>query len=322
MTDRDISLRDAWAALAIGHPVSGKVHRVASAHATPHYAAVDEQGRRVLLVPSEGKAGHLPGPFPVLHLEYRGWHLDGASRLVLSLRCEDKLFWDQFELLCRDILAGEAGADPAAHALSVIHRWRRMLSVVQTDRLSLQQRMGLMAELGLLREIAKESPTTALATWEGPRRMPHDFRREDRAIEVKAVGDGAECIHVHGLTQMEAPVNGTLDLLVAAVVEDPGGQSLHDVVQDLVDLGMDEDDLKDVLLQVAWSERDQRHTMTITKWMTVRVEGSVPRLTSSQLAAGELPSGVSTLVYTIDLESLSEHQDARSVTEVAREFTS
>ena len=131
----------------------------------------------MLLIPTGGPQPALPGPFPVVHLGYQGWRLAGVATRTLVLRCEDMLFWDEFARLCDDILTDiDEAADPAQHALAVIQKWRRMLSTGSHDRLNQQQRVGLFAELALMKLAASIDPARALAGWDGPDRMTHDFR--------------------------------------------------------------------------------------------------------------------------------------------------
>lgn len=317
MTDRYSECGAAWSELSAGASPSREVRRLGSGSAHAAYAAVDPEGKRMLLVPTTGAQPALPGPFSVVHLGYAGWHLEGSRVRALVVRCEDKLFWDEFSRLCDDILSDmDEDTDPAQHALAVIQKWRRMLSVGARDRLGAQQRIGLYAELSLLKVSAAVDPERALSSWDGPDRMVHDFRFADHAVEVKAIGEDSADIHVHGLEQLQAPPAGSLDLMVATVVEDTDGDSIHDLKNDLLDLGVDEEGLLDSLVAAGWTPLDQPHRYRIIEWFDVPVTDAVPKLTPAELAAGTLPAGVGRVTYTIAIPTLRVHASQNSPEQV------
>ncbi|MCV7652092.1 PD-(D/E)XK motif protein [Micrococcus luteus] len=298
-----------------------EVRRLGSGGPHAVYAAVDPEGRPMLLVPTTGAQPALPGPFSVVHLGYAGWHLEGSTVRALTLRCDDKLFWDEFARLCDDILTDiNEASDPAQHALAVIQKWRRMLSIGARDRLGAQQRIGLYAELSLLKMAAAIDPERALASWDGPDRAVHDFCFFDRAVEVKAVGEDSEDIHIHGLDQLQTPPSGSLDLMVATVVEDAEGDSIQDLKDDLVGLGVKEENLLDSLMAAGWTPLDQPHKYRLLEWLDVPVTGGVPKLTPSELAAGAPPEGISKVTYTIALQTLRAHASQRTPGQVIEGF--
>ncbi|WKK70543.1 PD-(D/E)XK motif protein [Rathayibacter oskolensis] len=177
---------------------------------------LDSEGRRHLFVPTDEAPPHLPGDGEAVRFSIRHLAFGTDSGLVLDVECVDASVHAEFDLLVEDVVSGVdsvKSAGPAA--LEAVDRWRRLLALQRTKRLSFTEQMGLLAELTVL-DRALSTDRTVVETWRGPFREPHDFEFSNGCVEVKAVSD-ATSIEVHGLRQLTSHDGRPLYLLLVEV---------------------------------------------------------------------------------------------------------
>lgn len=273
-------------------------------------AAIDQDGLRHLLVPIEPhtilKKG-LNGPGLVLRsrpLE------DGESyQTYADLSCGRSDLNDLFAGLCANVLkliAAEPG-DPIKILHTVIDRWRSLFAT-DGSLLGPKQQAGLFAELSVLVELLRVD-SSAERLWRGPSGHRHDFSTDRRALEVKAtITTEGHSVRVHGLDQLEAPIDGDLRLgffRLAPTVNE--GVGLVELVEAAVNLCTDEAGLRTLLGRAGYrssdatSYADTRFEISEQAWYSVTED--FPRLTTADVAPAIGVPKVSDVHYTIDLSA-------------------
>lgn len=281
-------------------------------------AAIDHNGHRHLLVPMASHQQVRRGlDGPVLQLRRRPLEDEEAYRTYADLGCLRRDLDDVFTGLCEDVLEELHQADidtehldgpPPIKALyRVLDRWRALFRTRRTP-LGPDQLAGLFAELTVLRRLFETDPS-AHRLWAGPSGHRHDFTTGSNAVEVKAsTGNEALRIRVHGLRQLEAPEGGTLHLAcfrLERTNEPAAGTNVVELVEEVMQLCDDENALLALLSQAGYHSADADHyrsarfVVAEERWYTV--ESGFPRLTSTDLAAANVPVTVSEVEYTVDL---------------------
>ena len=289
-------------------------------HGVPCRVAIDRDGLRHLLVPALEESLAATSRPSTLTVTVRNLHFDdGGNRYVDACVTEPDLH-PEFDDLIRDVLDEVRDADrPGATALRTIGRWRRLFGSKAVRGLSAQARLGLFAELVLLRAVLAERPGVGLDVWTGPLRKPHDFELSRRCVEVKAVGAGSDSIVVHGIDQLDRHVGRPLDLVVMTVVGDPDGTTLKDLVDHVQSMTASPTALKELLGETGWTaaaNHADTEPLAVSELIRVRVDDSTPRLTSSSLLLGELPEELSHLTYRLSRKAIGDHGQSASLHDV------
>ncbi len=189
----------------------------------PARLAVDADGHRHVLVPrptfaKEGRLVRTGG------VDVTVRHLVGendAPVVYLDLTCTRPDLQEIFTALAADVCEHLAGAtaEPQGVILDVLARWRALLEV-GADAWTRARCAGLFAELSVVGRLL-ELDAGAVDWWSGPLGEAHDVRGPGGAIEVKATaGREGRKVRIHGINQLESPVDGPLFLAWMRLVED------------------------------------------------------------------------------------------------------
>jgi hypothetical protein len=210
--------------------------------------------------------------------------------------------------ILRRISNGEA---PGSSVETTIADFRSLLSNSNDDNVTDQALLGLIGELLVLRKLAGYSPS-AVDGWTGPLDQRHDFRRGTFAIEVKTSSrSDARRVTISSIDQLEEPADGTLVLIHVLVEPAAGGSvSVASLFSSLVALGASTHELRERLAKMGCSDPNaatwNRTSFELQGLTGYSVIDGFPRITRSQFKAGQIPSGVSAITYTIELGSLGD----------------
>ena len=296
-----------------GAPPLGELTRMATAVETPTDPAVfaiDHEMRRHLLVPTDAVDQSLTDRgSPGIHLAST-WLVGETGRTpYIDLLCPDSRFARLFSRFADDLVSrlGVSG-DPARTCTSSLARWRDMFRRIPDRALSPRQACALLGELVQLESLAASHPHRALKTWTGWERDRVDFRGGTSALEVKTtLAREGWSLRVHGLDQLDDSTFGELHLIIyrfERVAE--GGTTLPEVVQRLLDLGVDSAELHARLLAVGYSPHDATYDalrFDERERRLYRVDDRFPRLIRRSLVGGKPPDGVTGVQYTVSLNS-------------------
>ena len=323
MTERSKLVRRGWGVLTAPNTAQLSSYPLDIAfHENPVRIAVDRKGHRHLLVPSSDETVAPDTRQHVLAMKQASYAFDRGATKYLDIECGEPELNAEFDDVVLDVLeALEATEKPAGAAAQTIERWRRLFKVGMRRSLSEQQRLGLFAELTILRELRASSPGLPASVWAGPRRETHDFELEQGCLEVKAVGSGSTSITIHGLDQMDNHDDRPLRLLVVTVVPDDDGTTLNSLVHELQGAFAGDPAFMAMMGLTGWAPDDPAAATlgySIEGAARVRVEPGVPRLVRGSLVE-ELDDGIGSVSYAIGLAELLVHGEPLGIPEIVAE---
>lgn len=273
----------------------------------PCRVALDREGLRHLLVPAPHEALTIDTRPSVLTSVVRPLAFGGPAVVHLDICCTDADLDHEFDDVVADLLDGvEGSATPGAAAMAGLARWRRLFRNRLERGLTAAARLGLFAELSVLRQLLVVAPTLPLTVWTGPLGQPHDFEASRGCLEVKAVGPDTDLIHINGIDQLDDHDGRPLELVVVTVVPDPDGATLSDLIDAVRQLVGDQATLDARLTRLGWSAQARPDTepLSIADVTRIPVDPDTPRLVPESLISGHLPSGVENLTYDVRLDDL------------------
>jgi len=271
--------------------------------------AIDAAGLRHVLVP-------VAADFPPAHDRRSGGvHLTtrplvdaSGQRQYLDLACQKAHLNNVFTHLAEEVLGllRDRAVQPLQACRQTLQRWRELLDREASSLLSTEALCGLFGELWhLVRIVTKNNQ--GLSAWQGPDGARHDFTADGCALEVKTTARRDEWkFRVHGLTQLEQPHNARLYLCAMRLeLNGASGFSVPDLIQTILNAGIDRRDLLDRLSKVGYDQRDEalyrQRRLDVIDWRVYEVTASFPQLTVASFDPPGVPSGVSDIHYTIDL---------------------
>lgn len=275
--------------------------------------AIDAAGLRHVLVP-------VAADFPAAHDRRSGGvHLTtrplvdaSGQHQYLDLACQKTHLNNIFTHLAEEVLGllRDRAIQPLQACRQTLQRWRELLDREASSLLSTEALCGLFGELWHLVRIAAKSDQ-GLSAWQGPHGARHDFTADGCALEVKTTARRDEWkFRVHGLMQLEQPHNARLYLCAMRLeLNGASGSSVPDLIQTVLNAGIDRRDLLDRLSKVGYDQRDEAHyrqlRLDVIDWRVYEVAESFPRLTAASFNQPGPPPGVSDVHYTIDLVASS-----------------
>jgi hypothetical protein len=207
---------------------------------------------------------------------------------------------DMLEVLATD------EADPPRVCKEVLDNWRELLDRPDPRLLGPQQLAGLFGELLLVEELSRQNPASALDAWTGPAKRQHDFARGHSAIEVKTttVREG-RIVEIHGVEQLEPPLDGSLHLSFVRLDVDSDGLSVPLLIDRILGLGTDRAALLELLARAGYDPTRAAEydfpRFVVRERRFYEVNDSFPKITPDGFTAGSVPAGVLRLRYDVDL---------------------
>ncbi|MGK4923719.1 PD-(D/E)XK motif protein [Bordetella hinzii] len=310
--------QDGWRQLELSAdmPTRGEFRVFDTALSTAHgpaLLAIDAAGLRHVLVPV---AEDFPAAYDRrsggVHLTTRPLVDASGQHQYLDLACQKAHLNNIFTHLAEEVLdlLRDGAIQPLQACRQTLQRWRELLDREASSILSTEALCGLFGELWHLVRIAERN-AQGVSAWQGPHGARHDFTVDGVSLEVKTTARRDEWkFRVHGLAQLEQPRDARLYLCAMRLeLNGASGSTVPDLIQSVLDAGVDRRDLLDHLSQVGYDQRDEAHyrqlRLDVVDWRLHEVAASFPRLTSASFNPPEPPSGVSDIHYTIDLAASS-----------------
>lgn len=289
-----------------GHAPSMTVDSAQTPHG-PVLLTIDSDGRRHLLIPMEH--GDTVRPDRKSAGIQIGGHdlLQGdLPRRYVDVHCRLPHLHDVFGMIAEEILERvlKEPAAPDKTAGEVLERWRELFGRERSTAPSTEMLTGLWGELWHLREFGRVGLRDP-GCWTGPGGSVHDFESTAGALEVKAttVREGWR-IRINGIEQLDIPAGRELHLSVVKLEQAPG-ESVADLFDELVSLGIDQYDLATKLdkagLGVAALDLCRPITFRLVEQRAWKVEGGFPRIIPSTFPGEQLPLGVAAVDYVLEL---------------------
>lgn len=244
---------------------------------------------------------------------FRQQRQDGTWLMVLRLRQNG--LETVFGRLCQDLAdAADGVADEKALVLLFRERlnlWKKLFQRGGSGLLQSHEIKGLIAEMLVLEQLISDETRDvheAVSGWIGPLGADQDFMYSDRALEVKAVGPGAETVSIASLEQLDCavPMHLVIATLRPATPGEPGAIGLNALAARVEGLIADSPEalntFKDRLLEARYVEHEFYETLLFEP---KSLDGYTVAPTFPRLIRDMVPAGIGGASYTIQLESIA-----------------
>lgn len=310
-----MSAADAFSrAAAFGEPLSSNDARVAEVGGTPAMRRVwlgaDFEGRPVAYFETPELPTDDYAVSKTIAVSGAVFGLQGVDSQLTALKlvCLDTRLKAVFQTFIDDLLRQ---LDKCETVPALIQRsaaeWRTLLQIANSG-LSQAEATGLYGELRFLENAVSAIGPSAVETWQRSPSDAHDFISGTSRVEVKTSRfQDRSAVTIHGLRQLEPPVNADLTLAVAEVQLHGSGDTISDVVVRLLACDVDSELLTKKLAEAGFVSGmpDADYTFTLLSWRYWAINEESAVLNRS--AVGEaVASGVSDLRYVLSLSALGE----------------
>lgn len=274
----------------------------------PAFLGLDPSGQRHLLVPvpmsAEIREDSRSGG---VQLKERVHETESGSQKYMDVLCVKPHLDGVFSVFASEVLDALIGTpeqEVQGECRRVLEDWRELFARETGRVLGRNALAGLFAELWHLREMSRISPGS-VGYWKGPSGGRIDFTSAECGLEVKStLRRGGLIVEINGHRQLEFP-DGDLFLAVMKLEESDIGTSVPDLVRDIIEAGVDRADLGEKLLEAGYRQEDEAEyrdrLFRVVEDPVYRVDGEFPRIVSDTFASGDLPAGVLSISYLIDL---------------------
>jgi Putative PD-(D/E)XK family member, (DUF4420) len=283
-------------------------------------AGIDSSGHRHLLIKlCEGEGDFNNQQMRGIHVTTRELTLlDKVKSTYLDILCRDTAGHSAFDLIAQEIASQLKEGEETAPTIVIntLLKWRRFWSAIPQNSLSREEQIGLFGELWFLIKwlFPRAGKEVTLKAWRGPAGARHDFEFKGHSIEVKCTTSTIGPIHhVHGLEQLSPPETGDLQLFSLMVREEGGASNslphLVDVIRKSLigDTGL-QVDFENRLAQASYSDahRDEYELikLRVRTENLYKVDNDFPCLSKDSFG-GEVPAGIETVQYVINLSGFS-----------------
>jgi hypothetical protein len=235
---------------------------------------------------------------------------DEADLKTAKIICRDDRLNDVFLSLIEDVVSQLGTRGSLSVLLSSVAAWRRLLQIVDNG-LSEAAAAGLYGELRFLEELVENCGPQQVNIWQISENDVHDFIGTDIRAEVKTSSfQNRQSVTVHGLKQLDAVSGADLILAVAEIQRHGDGETIDDVVNRLLDLGVDIEALSKKLESrgfvrgMSTSGADQK-TFELQSWRFWPITSDSPVISASGLGS-VTAAAVAEVSYSLNLSSLGE----------------
>lgn len=233
----------------------------------------------------------------------------------LAIKCLDAGGHAILDLMGGDLASGLADQNkqPTETVRRVLTKWRRFFGQIPQPILSINEQLGLFAELWFLAVwmIPKLGPGATM-NWKGPWGSRHDFEWKNKSVEVKATTNTRGRIHrIHGIDQLEPPESGPLFLFSVRMREEVGAVNNLPKIIDVCRKALSDSDdaiiyFENALAQAGYSpafeDEYSKLALRIIDDALYSVNDDFPKITRESFS-NSLPVGVERLEYEINLNS-------------------
>lgn len=270
---------------------------------------LDRRGNRHVLVPVCGDSEVSPDRRSGgVHLLTRVLRDRGQDVRFIDLVCVKPHLDNVFSVFAGELLERleEEDDEPVEiRVRQVLEDWRELFARDRGETLGRGGLAGLFGELWHLNKLCGRSPS-ALESWSGPLGARHDFRSAGCALEVKTtLRRHGRIVEIHGHRQLEPPADGDLYLAFVQLEEAEVGVSVPDLVQEIRKTGLDRAEFLKRLSEAGYDSSDEaayrEYEFHMNETLLYHVGDDFPRIVPESFSRGEIPPGVLSISYTIDL---------------------
>ena len=267
-------------------------------------AALGSKGQARILLPLKGRdVPHTMQGDAALQITTS--HFTKGAYLDITCMAEklETVFADLVEAILNRI---RAGGDCLTVARSTMRDFRELLKLVRSGDFSEKTVAGLVGELLTLDRLLKHS-AEAWQAWTGPTGAQHDFKANQRSLEVKTTLRLAKkVLTVNGLSQLQAPSGGKLFLAHITLDVAAGGDlSVEALGKRILSKVSDPDKMGELLKKAGCpfleSSQWNQWAFRLQNVAWYHVAEGFPRIIPEMLHTGAVSAGVTGVRYKVDL---------------------
>ena len=241
--------------------------------------------------------------------------VSSENKACLSFTLLENRNKDIYYTLCFDLIEASRKSTRKAAVASLLERfskWQDLFKNVKSEKLSIQQQQGLIAELLALEKFAnKHSFSEALRAWEGPLMKEKDFQFHNTWAEIKSCPKRGNVIDISSIEQLDSREPGSLLIYHFDLVsgDDSEALSLNDAVVHIASLATtvaDQQLLNKKLLLAGYSFEEDEYTVKhfkVISTTTYVVSEDFPRLTREAV-----PTAIISGKYKLDLAAIESYK--------------
>jgi hypothetical protein len=240
---------------------------------------------------------------------------ESEAARYMDITCNDNTGHEAFDVIGREIAVSLNSSDISESEIvrNILAKWRRFWGQTPKNVLSLEEVVGLFAELWFLLNwiLPNADQSDAISRWRGPFGSRHDFEWKGQSVEVKATMSTRGRIHwINGLDQLSPPEGGKLYLFSIRLREEEGATntlprliaSCHSALANNIEaLTIFDDSLAKTGYSPLHDNEYEKIHLRVVDEVLFDVRDSFPRITTSTFQEG-VPSGVEVVQYEINLE--------------------
>ena len=276
----------------------------------PILLAHDNHGqRRVLVAIEDGAPVKSDRESAGIHVGRAIYTVSERQRTFLEVRCLLPQLHDLFSLIAEEIIdtiVGNPDVRPDETARTVLARWRQLLAASRRDVPSIDALQGLWGELWHLKQMCALDERL-LECWVGWDSSAHDFKNPRVDIEVKTIRSRSWKVRISNIDQLDSGAGSLLLSVVKVERAGPDGQSVFDLIDEIMDIAPDHAGLLTALDKFGLS-LDHRFDpdasslrLSISDHRAWWVEGDFPRVIRTSFETDDLPGGVVSVEYALQL---------------------
>ena len=240
--------------------------------------------------------------FANAHLLSRETKVDKEDKCFLMLVSYKEVYRNEFASVCAQFLdPGKDGVDRElllADPLKWWNNWKQLLGNASIDKLP----YSVLCEMIVLKHVLSSDPG---AQWTASNAGTHDIESDSYSYEVKStkIRYGAS---VTISSQYQLINRKPLSLYFLRVEESPGGVSINDLENELVSMGYDiallEEQLTKAGYEAGASARSRKYS--VLEKRVYDVDDQFPRITNESFKGNTIPSAITGITYTVDLDGI------------------
>ncbi|CAI9405066.1 PD-(D/E)XK motif protein [Aestuariimicrobium sp. T2.26MG-19.2B] len=278
----------------------------------PSLLGVGRDGAVHVLLPSE-EALQGSKRFGSVSISTREWVHQGTTGQYVDMMCSEPTAEAAFAWVVSETLVAVDQGDSALSAGLRILRLMKDLFREPQD-MAEEAVLGLFGEVTVLERLIGLRGEPAVSLWGAVSNRRHDFMGPHGSVEVKTTKSlDVGRVVIHGLWQ--GSPTGPTTLAVLQVEESPGGQSLAELVEGVLDSVTDRGSLLERLLAAGYRHDSRRakemrlHVVATRAWRMD--DPGFPLVRYSELPV-HVRDGVSELAYAVAIGSMpasARHED-------------
>lgn len=234
-------LNQLWDQLQTGNQSGYRQIRYSDQAVAEYFVAINEGATRSLILYIPDKlwqkfSGFQDTSYENLAISFHVRNGKGWFSITLKANDLSEFFDDLIYSLWNRIERIGNHEECANEFIKAYWTWARFFDVNLSNKLSMEEIMGLFAELTFLKMLIEESQRdidTLLNSWTGPYKDEKDFILPERIIEIKAHGSSNHSIWISSLNQLTEVDGKDTWLGLMELITGRNGISLSDLINDI-----------------------------------------------------------------------------------------